>query len=334
MNVFSKCSRLFWPASAEQPKSHCTNNRNIDNRTEAELEERARRLMDKALSCAAIKQLYDQANAVPARIPGGPQKLVIKFIKNPPWFAEILTASREILLASHTQDDYALSLFTFELTNAIKLSRYYQLHIKAYNITISSEEYAKEIKRMEFEGGIFHSKIMKIAIKELNLDPSSDNFDYLNQLDFERCWHEHDKYIPHTQYYRDQYAQAARTKAEMPGFLSKLESSRYLVTHYSLSDIKKMFISTIPGLAVGAINSSPNAAASMAIAGVVGVIAQKALRPFISSSKGNLLSLGVFVGGCMTSSALSLQALFALACGSLIERRVDRKPYEIWPEKQ
>ncbi|MBA3722550.1 MAG: hypothetical protein H0W88_09140 [Parachlamydiaceae bacterium] len=168
---------------------------------------RATKLLEKALSCNAIKQLYEKAYSTPTdKCESGHWKIVFdtKTILNSG--AETVWASRQITLLSTLSDETALTYFVFQLTNAIHFQRHAKLNEKARLGQILCEEYTKEIAQVNFDGTLIHKEIINEAIKEMDLSPSVNT--YASHTNFETYWNII-KLTPSANFSRDQWKKLA-----------------------------------------------------------------------------------------------------------------------------
>jgi hypothetical protein len=275
------------------------------------------------LSCKAIRELYEKANSISRNYPPFEPKLSIEFVHKLECEALFNPNDQSIQLRDDLSENEAMSSLAFEWTNAINQAKFRELNLKARTNAIGSEDYAKEVERIEFEGGLLHSKVMRSAIKEMGWDKSLDMFSILNQTDFEHDWHSRLRFTPHAQYGRESYSSLTDcVPPAQPGFKAKCESMLYLATHISSKDVQRTIIGSLPGLAIGLI-TGPQRALMMAGSGAIGAIAQRVLQPFKTSSTGRILNIfTVFVLSGVASShypTLLAATLFGSATGVLMD---------------
>ncbi|MEM7175916.1 MAG: hypothetical protein AAF443_08360 [Chlamydiota bacterium] len=164
---------------------------------------RIEKIVERALRSRHIRELYERANAIPACNKSGKWK--VKFVKETysKFRAECDYKERTIHIRENISDDYALSFFVFELTNAVQVNKKLALHEKALRGQIDCESYAKESERREYNGTLLHHKVMSAAIKEMNWSKALDIYRYVEK-DFEVYW-SRIKNSPHTDYHRERW---------------------------------------------------------------------------------------------------------------------------------
>ena len=161
--------------------------------------DRAERLLQKALSSKAIRELYEQAVASPvykdgdissASPPEYGQKVNVHFVAmtNGGFPAQTVGGTHIIRLLSNLSDEKALSYFVFELTNIIHSSRFNELVKAAKESRIDCEAFVKEFERIEFDGSLIHQRVMKAAIKEMGWRQKIYAPGYVKCLGFESNW--------------------------------------------------------------------------------------------------------------------------------------------------
>lgn len=170
-----------------------------------ESEERACRLLERALSCEAVKELYDKASQTSFNGMIGNYK--VEFVEGLEFPAQTILFERVIKINSNLSDDYALSTIVFELTNAVAAPKFEKLLHDACEGSITCEAYAKECERIEFFGCLLHHKIIQEVIDKLHLVPKADIYSGNSLMSFERYW-EGIKYSAHTEFYRNVYNKA------------------------------------------------------------------------------------------------------------------------------
>lgn len=165
--------------------------------------------IEQIFSCPEIRDLYLRAEAVPIFRSNLPKKWKIVFFQEGeyPSAASCNYPKREIDIRENLTDNEKISNFVFELINATYQDRFEELYQKACLREIECEEYAKEMERIEHEGGLLHSKIMKAAIKRMGWEDNDRSLDSGGciPLDFNRFWNAI-KFTSHAQYYRNNYA--------------------------------------------------------------------------------------------------------------------------------
>ncbi len=174
------------------------------------LTKKAQGIFQKAISCRMIKDLYIEAMLTPHPKTGetGPWKFFLLDNDNIPESTKKHGGScghenRWILIDGQRSDEEILSIFVFELTNAIASEKFHALDQAAKKGKISREDYAKRKEFIEHQGMLRHETIMRHAAKEMRWNvPSSVFMD--GEKDFGRYW-EQIKDRAHTESYRKQW---------------------------------------------------------------------------------------------------------------------------------
>lgn len=106
--------------------------------------------------------------------------------------------------------DKIISLFVFELTNAISAKKFEEVHQAALKGKIDREEYAMKMEFIEFMGTQRHHQIMAYAIDKMGWDQSMDIYrDRDRDYSFEDYFKDI-KDSPHTEFYRNYWDQNYR----------------------------------------------------------------------------------------------------------------------------
>ncbi len=162
------------------------------NRFLSALQARSQRIFEKAMTCQAIKTLY-----IEAMMTGNPSTG-----QTGPWCLQLLPNAskllslgesrgacyfglRTIVIESELSDDEILSVFVFELTNAVSTKKSVQVREDAKEGTVTREDFVKRIEEIEFDGTKRHHSIISRAVVEMGWDPSLDTYkDMSREFDF------------------------------------------------------------------------------------------------------------------------------------------------------
>ena len=171
--------------------------------------DRGNKLLEKALSSKAVLALYEKANSTPTYNYDSHKSETgqwsVEFVEKIPggFGANCNRSKRKINLAQASSDETALSYFVFELTNAVNHAQHQMAWRKACSGQMECEEYAKEKKRIEYDGCLIHHKVMSEAIKEMGWSKKLDIYSNCDG-DFEKDWN-WQKDTPHADYYREDW---------------------------------------------------------------------------------------------------------------------------------
>lgn len=291
-------------------------------------EERAQALVKRALSCPAIKELYESAISIIK-----PNDNWISFVdrKSSP---HLITGSyfacdrQKIYLAKDLTHDQALSSFTFELINVLSLNRFNQLYEEATKQTIACESYVKQIEEIEYRGIERHHQIMQKAIQEMGWNHRLDEYRKYIVKDFETAWHSWIRFSSHAEHYRMQWSSRSKQGYKKVTFKDELDSSIWLMTHLTTRDLLK---ESIQGGCVGGVSSVGittllwknlplvpikggivSVAYPGVVGGAIGAIAARILSPFLTHQNPDHVFLGYLmtvmtagvVGGILAPSGV------------------------------
>lgn len=173
----------------------------------AHRKDRAERIQEKALSCQAIRDLYELAKNTPG-LYGKTGAISLEFAEklsipesSKSW-GEYIFEERRICLKDDISDDKALTTYVYELTNAVNTPRHLKNQSDVANFSIDCETYAKESERIEFEGIIKHHEVIEAAIAEKGWDKSLHLWKEYRIEDFEQRWGSAIKQSGHADVYR------------------------------------------------------------------------------------------------------------------------------------
>ena len=161
---------------------------------------RAERILQKALSSTAIKELYDRAVAMPRYDGTAGGNLHITFVTDG-YKGCANNSQRKIELLSSLSDDEALSVFVFELTNILHGPEFYAVYLEARSSNVSCEDFVRKYEQIEWEGCLLHHRVMQAAIKEMKWSQSLDVFSWEAKISFRVKWIVL-QFSPHANYYR------------------------------------------------------------------------------------------------------------------------------------
>lgn len=144
-------------------------------------------MIERALQCSSIKDLYDNSLNTPQLNTKQTGKWTIQFDAFLKDHSTCRHETRTILLNPSLSEDELLSYFVLELINSINFTPFYT-DAKARQRKIGCEEHAKTDALTRHKSALLHHAIMVVAIKELQLDPSIDYYKHLKKADFELLW--------------------------------------------------------------------------------------------------------------------------------------------------
>jgi hypothetical protein len=239
---YKPCNYLFFAKRALPPKKREENlylilgvflKANLRQKNE-----RAKRILQTALSCKPIKKLYDLARST---YPNG--NITVSFMENSENEGASYIETGQIVLGSDLSDEEALSAFVFELTNCLQRAKLAENNSKATDK--SCEDWVREIEKIEFEGALIHHEVMAEGIKIMGLSPKLDEYASLDGKDFERDYEEYQKFTDHANYYREQWRRLTG-KSSSDLFLFEPEEHQFILAeenNHSLDylDYKKLY---------------------------------------------------------------------------------------------
>lgn len=162
---------------------------------------RKEKLLETALKSPTIKALYERANKTPSYNKQSESDVwTIEFV--PPAYSlfdsECLLDKRQIKLNSKICDSAALSSFVFELINGINTPKFKELDKKTLSHSMTCNDYAKEVERIEFNTAVHHACVMKAMIKEVWGDENKLSSKDLKELN---CFEGSLRYVKESDFY-------------------------------------------------------------------------------------------------------------------------------------
>lgn len=272
----------------------------ISSNQRPDMKKRAELLVEKAWACPAIKNLYDRANAIHSEhcgdaVPHDWSDWKITFCDAdvpPVQFRGLCDViSREILLSTNLNDDEALSILTFELTNAVSSEQFRDLNKQATSGMIDCELFVKKMLETEYKGAKLYHQIMQEAIKEMGWNKEVDECISEHLEDFETAYHKRIKFESHAAYYRAGWSRLNGQNVSLITLKEMLKSSKRLFSDLSAKKIVNMLIRGGIAGGMGAFGMFLLASgeykalgwqflAGGVAGGMTGVLAWKTLRPF------------------------------------------------------
>jgi hypothetical protein len=138
------------------------------------------RIVEKAHKCAEVRSLREKAEKTGA--------WTVRLAEPSCGFeAETVFSKRAIIIDPQYSDEEVMSLYIFELTNAVKINKFVWIDGRARRGVISAEEYARLKEFREHQGALRHVKIVTEAIVTLKWDPSVNRYKD-RKLNFEGDW--------------------------------------------------------------------------------------------------------------------------------------------------
>jgi hypothetical protein len=173
---------------------------------------RKEKLLEKALSCPAIKELYEQARAN-LRLYTKHKEIIVNLVSKIKSGFPADTFNNTIEILSSRSDDEILDDFVFELTNVLQCSKHNDVFQKVIDGMLTCEDYAYQTERIEFEGTKIHHRVMQAAIKQMGWSQSLDFYKNSSNLNFNLVWYLSKFFSPHTNYYRIQWREATKKQS-------------------------------------------------------------------------------------------------------------------------
>jgi hypothetical protein len=137
-------------------------------------------IFQKAMSCPEVKALYDQAKKE--------ANWQFRFEKPPhEHWGECDGVKKIITVDPGLNDDSALSVLIFELTNAGNQKPFAKATIDAQYGKLDRDGFAKTYESIEHQGALLHHKIVSAAVQKLGWSPDVDAYKKL-EPDFEKHW--------------------------------------------------------------------------------------------------------------------------------------------------
>jgi hypothetical protein len=183
------------------------------------------KLLARALSCPAIRHLYEKVKKIETR--GRIGDWIIEFVprSEADTGAYCRAGIRTIGIAEDTDDDYALSSLVFELLNAFHTAEYDKLENYAEVGLIDRETYAKETERVEHDVLLAHRCVMREAIEKMGWSEDLEHYKY-TELDFEKWWQENKNISKHIDFYRQQFDRLSKKAPEPPLLHNRYNASK------------------------------------------------------------------------------------------------------------